>query len=245
MLKTFKMELLKIKRSKLLFIASFFPFLSIAQGAGMAKSIAASGEVGDFWVSLFSGSTLLYGMFILPMLITIIIAMITRIEHSNNGWKQLLAFPVKRENMYLSKLLLVFILLLFSVAILIVGIIASGMALGAPGHIPYEIVVLRPLLALIASLPIIGLQFYLSMRFKHIGIPLGVGIGAILPIILIANSARYWIFYPWTYPLLTIMPNSIISIAPEKYGIMYGISVISFIMIILMGLKQFNRKDII
>lgn len=245
MLRTFKMELLKIKRSKLLFIASFFPLLSIAQGAGMVKSIAASGEAGDFWVSLFSGGTLLYGMFILPMVITIIIAMITRIEHSNNGWKQLLALPVKRENVYLSKLLLVLILLLFSIAILIVGIIASGMALGAPGHIPYEIVVLRPLLALIASLPIIGLQFYLSMRFKHIGIPLGIGIGAILPIILIANSAKYWIFYPWTYPLLTIMPNSIISIAPEKYGIMYGISVISFIMIILMGLKQFNRKDII
>lgn len=245
MFNTFKIELLKIKGLKLLLLACFFPVLSIIQGIGLVKNIGETKGFTDFWPSFFSGSTLLYGMFILPMLITILIAMIIRIEHSNNGWKQLLAMPIERRNVYLSKLLLVFMILFISVAVLIVGIIISGMVLGGTEPIPLKIVVLRPILALIAALPIIALQFYLSIRFKHIGVPLGVGALTILPIILIANSAKYWIFYPWTYPLLTIMPNSIISIDASRYGIMYGVSIISFILIIGIGLLQFKKKDII
>ncbi len=35
-------------------------------------------------------------------------------------------------------------------------------------------------------------------------IPLGVGIGLTLPAIIVANS-RYWILYPWTYPIMAAL----------------------------------------
>lgn len=246
MLKTLKIELLKIKRSKIFFVATLFPMIAIIQGIGFAQNMKGKEGMEDIWMLLFSNSVLIYGLLIFPMLVTIIIAMITRIEHSNNGWKGLLSLPLKRKDVYLSKLLLGCGILLYNIVILSTGIIASGIVFGASRPIPFDVVLLRPILAFIAALPIISLQFYLSMRFKNAGIPLGVGALSILPTILVANSTKYWIFYPWTYPMLTMMPHFITSSDQTmKYSIMYGVSIISFIMIIGMGLLQFNKKDIL
>jgi len=237
MLKTLKIELLKIKGSKLFLIATFFPILSIIQGIGFAQNMRGKGELNDFWMTFFPGSILLYGMLIFPMLIMIITAMIARVEHSNNGWKKLLTLPITRKNVYLSKLFLACGILLYNTAILSIDIIIAGISLGGEGPIPFNIIILRPMLAFVSALPIIAIQFYLSISFKHIGVPLGVGSMCILPIILIANSSKYWIFYPWTYPMLTIMPDFVTSVDMTiKYGIMYGVSIISFVLIIGVGL---------
>ncbi|MBS4538930.1 ABC transporter permease [Clostridium sp. D2Q-11] len=245
MFNNLKIEFMKIKRSNIFLVATFFPILAVIQGFSFAKNIKGQEEI-DLWGALFSGSTLMYGMLILPIFITIIFAIITRIEHSNNGWKQLLSLPIRREDVYISKLILGCIAVLYNLVVFLIGILISGIILGGKGSIPLDIIVLRPLLAFISSLPIIAIQFYISFKFKNVGVPLGVGAIFTLPTILIANSTKYWIFYPWTYPVLTMMPNFVTSAEQTlRYGIMYGVSILSFISIIGVGLYKFRSKDII
>ncbi|MTI69807.1 MAG: hypothetical protein FH751_06070 [Firmicutes bacterium] len=246
MLKALKIELLKIKGSKVLFIAILFPIFSVLQGAMFLQYIKRSGESFQFWRMLFSGSTFFYATLLYPMIIILVFAIITRLEHINNGWNQLLTFPIKRKNVYLSKLLLGCVIIFLNLAMLSIGIIIAGLILGGDANIPYNIILGKPILAFISSLPIISFQFFLSIKFKHIGVPLGIGSALTLPVILVINSTKYWIVYPFAYPMIAITPN-LVTLSEEqilKHYIMYGVSGLIFIIIIGIGLLKFKNKDI-
>lgn len=238
MLKVLKLELFKLKRSKVLLIATAFPIFAVILAGGdllpLEKDI-------DIWDSLFRGSMQFFSALIFPLSITTILAMATRIEHSSNGWKQILSLPVEREEFYFAKLLTGVLIILYSVIIFFTGFVITGLGMGAGGPIPLN-VVKTILFSCLSALPIIAIQFYLSFFFTHIGIPLAVGIGCSLPCILIANSEKYWIYYPWAYPI----------VAAGDYfkgytntDLLKGICPTVFVVIIIIGLIQFKIRDIL
>ncbi|MGP4079885.1 ABC transporter permease [Pseudalkalibacillus sp. R45] len=241
MLKALQIELLKMKRSKLLLLATFLPLLSILQGRMFAAQF--KGEDADLWKMLYIGSMSQFSSLMFPIMIAVIIAIIARVEHHNDGWKQLFSLPVKRENVYLSKLVTAMLLIVYSALVFGVMFLVVGLSLNAPGEIPFDLVFGRSMLAIVAALPIIAIQFYISFRFSHIGVPLAVGIGLALPSMLIANSAKYWIYYPWTYPIYTSLVDMFE--AGNKDDIMYVVCISTFVLINSVGLLQFRKKDIV
>ncbi|WP_156940120.1 ABC-2 family transporter permease [Caldanaerobius polysaccharolyticus] len=66
----------------------------------------------------------------------------------------------------------------------------AGKIIGAPGKIPYDLILVKPSMAYIASLPVMIIIFLLSINFSQIGVPLGVGVGFAVPSLLVANT-RY------------------------------------------------------
>ncbi|WP_257349895.1 ABC transporter permease [Pseudalkalibacillus decolorationis] len=241
MIKALHIEFLKIKRSKLLILATFLPLFAALQGGLFAVDM--KGKEEDLWHFVYLGAMTQFSWFIFPLLITIILSIIARIEHHHDGWKQLFSLPVERENVYFSKLLIGFALIIYSVIVYTVGLIIAGISVGADSSIPYDMIVQRPFLVIVASLPIIAIQFYVSMRFSHVGVPLMVGIGLALPSMLIANSAKYWIYYPWTYPITSALTDTFGPLG--KAEIMYTVCGLSFVVITAIGLIQFRTKDII
>lgn len=73
-------------------------------------------------------------------------------------------------------------------------------------------------------------------------VPLGVGIGLALPAMLIANS-RYWIFYPWTYPIMAALGQDMEVFS--KGNLVYLNSIMLLIMVFLPGVRGFCKRDII
>jgi hypothetical protein len=239
----FKIEWLKLKRTKILVWATFLPLFAVFQGKLFVDSLKGTERGEHEWEILFTGSISMYSSLIFPLLITVIMAIIAKVEHSQNGWKHLLALPVRREHVYFSKLTMGMIIVLYNTAVLCIGMLVAGLMIGTKDAIPYDLIVGKPLMAYLSALPIMALQFYLSFRFSHIGIPLAFGIGMSLPSMLVANSEKYWIYYPWTYPIFSTLTNMF---QPgEKETFMYGICFILFFIIILTGLVKFKSKDIL
>lgn len=246
MFKVFKIELLKLKHSNILPVIVLIPLLCLAQGGSMVKHTTGSMKVLDPWYRLYLGSMLYYAGLFLPCVIAFVMAMVARVEHMDNGWKQLLALPIKREYVYFSKFLVGILIVLSNVLVLIAGMLICGKMLGINTPVPYDMIVGRPLMTLASTAPIIALMYYLSIRFSHIGVPAGGGIALAFPAILIANSARYWIYYPWTYPIFTAMSSGSLGFsAGDKTLAMWIVCIAGFIVITLTGLLRFKKYDVI
>lgn len=174
----YKVELLKLKHSKVLGIVMFLPLFFVVLGFGnfirYRELFTSKGQ--NIWHQIFTQSSMFYGLFIVALFITILVAVLVRIENSGDNFKRILALPVKRSDIYLSKLLVtcgmvLLNLFIFTLLVIAAGIIAAPYSESMPKEIIYS-----PLLCFAASLPVISLQYYLTMKFENITVPLAVGV---------------------------------------------------------------------
>lgn len=235
-------ELRKLQHSKIMWIVVLTPLLLVCEGVGNFVRYTEIWKRSD-WTVIIEQAMILFPSMLFPLLITIVTALLARIEYSKNGWKHLLSLPVKREHVYISKLIVVLLLVFLSVAVLIAGMIVGGILVGARGPIPVADIVTSLLLTFVAALPIIAIQFGLSLRFAHIGIPLGIGIGLTMPTFIVANSETFWIYDPWTYPVMAALGSSMDTFS--KSSAMYGIAIGLFVLVITIGLYEFKRRDVL
>ncbi|MED5098746.1 ABC transporter permease [Niallia circulans] len=237
-----KVELYKLKRSKILLTTTIFTFLALYQGWDSAKSGHAEGEGNVFKDFLFQGTATVYSWIIFPLIITLVLVMMSRMEHSNNSWKYYLTLPVDRVKVYLAKLVIGGGIIFYSLVLLFVGIILAANFLGLEA-VPLLWLAKRFALLLLSSFAIIGIVFYLSYRFTHFAVPIAIGAGLAFPSMFVANSEKYWIFYPWDYPIIASMTN--VFEVGGKNTSMLVISISIFLFAIIIGLLRFRAKDVL
>lgn len=234
-------EWLKLKHSRILWIVMLMPVLLTAQGVGNFTRYSDIWTRDD-WTVILEQCLIFYPPMLLPFLIAIVIALVIRIEHSHNGWKHLLALPVRRGHIYAVKFGISLLLIVLNIAVFGASIIAAGLVAGADGPIPAGRLVLSLLRLVPAVLPIMAIQFWLSLRYRHIGVPLGIGIGLAVPSILIANT-KYWIVDPWTYPTMAALASQ--SSTFDKGPVLYGAALLLFLLVTVIGSCEFKRRDIL
>ncbi|MEN8906920.1 MAG: ABC transporter permease [Clostridiales bacterium] len=234
-----KIEIMKLKRSSVLSMMVSLALLPIVSGYYTIGKFIALGDNAS-WDDLYNFSIPIYTLVILPTLIIISFAMISRIEYLNNGWKQYLCLPVSKTKIYISKLLIGSFLIFGSILVYCVGYIIAGFMNGLSQPINYFIL-LKLVGIFVASLPVVVFQYFLSMRFANLGLPLGIGFTFMLPNFMVAGSDKYYIFYPWSYPYALGKA--------EAFGMMeitmLVISIVVPLLMFLFGLKKFISKDII
>lgn len=239
----YKVELLKLRHSRILNIVMFLPLFFVILGftnfIRYKKLFTEKGQ--NVWSQVYTQSSIFYGLFIIGLFITIAIAVLVRIENSEDNFKRMLTLPVKRSELYIAKLVvgcgIVFLnLILFMLLTILAGAVIAPHSQTMPREMIYA-----PLLAIIASLPVIAVQYYLSMKFKNIAVPLGVGLVFSFPSVLIDNT-KYWMLFPWDYPGRVLLGGSNVSFNFPPY--MYVVSVILFIVVTLIGVCEFNNRDI-
>jgi lantibiotic transport system permease protein len=131
--------------------------------------------------------------------------MLCRVEYMNGGWKQLLALPIRRETVFISKLLTMFVLLALTQVILLLLFILGGFSIDMKDQIPVSSLSIFVVRGWVAALPLATAQLALSLRWHSFGAPLGINIALSLPSILVANST-FGQFYPWAQPMLAMSP---------------------------------------
>lgn len=241
MFKLLKIEFLKLKHAMVLTTATICPLFAVMLGSiDLLSAVAERGNDVLQWSNLIYYIGLYFSVIVYVMCITIVLAMTGRIEHANNGWKHILSLPVRRGNIYFTKLIVGVTVITYCVLILWLGTIVTGKIIGVDGPIPFELVK-TSLFSYYSALPIIAIQFYLSFSFNHIGIPLAVGTALTFPVLLILNS-KYWIYYPWTYPF-AVFNTRFFQHAPME--LLKFICPVSFIFIVLAGYIQFKGRDIL
>lgn len=239
-------EFLKLRRSGMVWVAVLVPLFLVVQGVAnflRYRDTMFAASKRTEWEILYEQCVVFYPSMLLPLVITIMLALLARVEHSQNGWKHLLSLPVSRSQVYLGKLIVGCMLVLLNLVILGGGTIVGGVLAHAKGSVPYDLLLGRGLLAFIAALPMIAIQFVLSFRFSHIGIPLALGTAFAAPTIFAANSEHLWIFYPWTYPVMTLFGPGMEQF--DKGMMMYGLALVIFLLVIFCGLFEFKKRDMV
>jgi hypothetical protein len=208
-LHSFESEWLKKKRtaSSFLTIAGslLIPLITIIARTDSAEGLAAANRQPHIWENLYNRNWQLMGMLLLPMGIVLATSLITQLEYRNNTWKQLFTTPQTLTTIFVAKLLVLLVMLiefflLFNLGIWLTGLI-PGLLLGVPyppESIPWKAFLNGNSKFFFDCLPILALQYGISLRIRNFLVPLGVGLGLYVAS-MIAVHWKYGYVIPYTY----------------------------------------------
>lgn len=190
-------EWFKLRKSKIISIILIGPLLGLITGIKTPLEIKVNS-----WEFINIYMIVTYALLFLPLITSVLTGFICRYEHQAGGWKQLLALPVSRGQVFVAKYVVVILLvmviqLLFFCALIVVGIIR-----GFSDPFPYEMVWKSIIGGWFATLPLVALQLWLSILFNNFAVPFAINAMLTLPSILIINSERFSPYYLWVQPFL-------------------------------------------
>lgn len=233
MLAVLQADLLKVKRKWFWLLVFLGPFGVICMqivNYGVRYDYLLK-QQSDVWAGVIQN----VNMFVSPALllgITILTSQIATIEHHQSSWKQLLSLPVSRLTVFSSKFITIFIMLFISSTFLFIGTILLGVGLKFGWTFPAVAILKNSFYPLLAALPVLAIQTWLSVTFKNQAVPLTVGIfGTMLG--MYAYDAPDW--FIWGWPLLSENHEPIWFVI---LGIIVGI------MIAICGMIDFNKRDV-
>lgn len=164
---------------------------------------------------------------------TILSSMAASIEYQKGSWKQLLALPVSRKSVFLSKGILITGLLFISCVLLLCGITILGTLLGFEGSIPWIDLAKVCFQPLAASLPMIAVL--VTVAVTHENQAVSVTLGVILSIVGLFG-AQFPESVPLSWPIFSIVTTHGFSFAVK--GAILGI------LCLLLGMLCFQHKEV-
>ncbi|MCR8980893.1 ABC transporter permease [Brevibacillus laterosporus] len=234
-------EWLKLRHSRIGLVLAVLPIISLLIGCVnyyFNQSVLQNG-----WYSLWIQVNLFYGEFFLPILIAICCSYVCRLEHLNRNWNMVLTSPVSVASVFLAKLIVVSILILFAQALFMGLYWLAGTLFSLPEPFPVETIgwTIR---GWYASMSISALQLGLSLRIRSFATPIGISLCAVF-IGLGMYIAKLGIYFPFS--LLTIGMNVL---SQDKLtdiqNILFWVVNMAFIIIFAsMSIRRLKNKDIV
>lgn len=164
--------------------------------------------------------------------IAILTAFTASVEDETNAWKQLLALPVSKMNVYLSKFTMLLILLLGSSVLLAVFTLLYGVVLDLGEEIPVARLLEYSFFPFLAALPVLALHVWIALVSRNQGIPITVGIvGTILT--YSAFMLPDWLIWKW--------PSMMNDWNEPVINVWLGIG--AGLVIYVIGMMDFVRRD--
>lgn len=199
-LKLLKADLLKLKRKGIWFLVFLGPFGVISlQGVnyGFRYDWLVRPE-SDVWHDLLLNINMLLPISLM-LGVAIIASMTASLEHQQSSWKQLLALPIRKSSAFASKFLLNILLLLVASILVAIGTVILGVCLKFGFEMPIGAILENSFYPLMAVLPLLAIQTWLSIIMRNQAVPLTIGIlGSIVS--MYGYNAPDW--FLWKWPLL-------------------------------------------
>jgi len=210
LLVSFHSEILKTKRTASYYLtlvaAAFIPFI-------LLLNICISGVSQDLGKdplnSIFGAGFQMTGFAIFPMFVILIGTLLPQIEYKNNTWKQVLASPQTKLNVFIAKFLNIHLLILvFLVAnhlfTFLVAVVAHFVApalhvLDQPLD-GYSLFI-RGLNVYVTLLAVSSIQFWMGLRFKNFIVPVGIGLACWFAgsLLVLEAHSPYGKYFPYSF----------------------------------------------
>ncbi len=215
LLRAMSAELLKLKGTLALWMCLIAPLTVVALNVlqllvmdlGKRQPLAAE----DAWERFMQGQLVMWGFLMLPLFVTLQASLLAGLEHGNQQWKHLLALPVPRYVHYLSKLFALITMMLLATTTLAALIPAGGLLLsaikpqiGITGVVPWRMLLEQLAAMTLAALLITALQTWVAVRWRSFTVSVATGMVATVAGFLLAQSARFGHWYPWSMPVQVI-----------------------------------------
>lgn len=243
MMRLMRSEWMKLRRTVIWAVAGASPLL--AGVVGYAGTRGPDGEGAD-WIAALSLMAALHAMLFLPLLTGVFAALLCRFEHAGGGWKQLLAMPVSRTQLFAVKFVYVLFLLLLTQLFFLGALLGVGALLGFPGPVPWQAILRSVGGGWIACLPLAALQLGVSTALPSFAAPLAINVVLTMPNLLVMNSSTYGPYYPWAQPLLAMIPmeNSGMAAINLSATTLFGVILGSFVVFLTAGWAYFRSKPV-
>lgn len=227
-------DFLKIKRKGFWLLSFLGPFGVVALqmvNYGVRKDYLLQQSENDWEYYLLNISSFIPLAIVLG--IAILTSFITSIENETNAWKQLIALPVSKMSVYLSKFTVLSILLFFSSILLMIFTFVYGVSLNFDEQIPYKNLLKYSFYPYFAALPILALQLWIATASTNQGIPITTGV---LGVIFAYSSFALPDWMIWKWPSLMNAWNE--PVINALLGMCVGC------LLYISGMFDFSRRDV-
>jgi hypothetical protein len=237
-------EWLKTKRSAaswLCLIGGFF-IPTIYFFSFIKNNQSINGYTLNMWEQHFVQLWSYMAGLLLPMGVILASSLITQMEYKNNTWKQLHTTPQSYTSIFFSKFSVIILMtvkffIFFNIGILLSGIIPCFLfdhQFPKQG-IPIMYFLKGNLKYFITCLPIIAIQYLISLKYKNFLIPIGAGLVGLIGTI-ISMSWKYIFISPYSF-----CPSNLMSDKKELINI-YEVSFLYFIIIMVINYALYITK---
>lgn len=235
-------EWMKLRHSNLWLLLIILPIISTL--IGCANFYMNQEVLKKEWYSLWSQVGLFYGEFFFPIFIAICCAFLCRLEHNNKNWNMVMTAPVPVSCIFLAKLIIMGILVLFVQVIFFILYLCSGRLAGLTSTLPPQLLgwLLRGWLT---ATTISALQLALSLRIRSFAIPVGIGLCATF-FGLGMYVAHLGLLFP--HSLLTIGMGVLSQSGLASLGeaiLFYLMNLLYITLISTVAILRMRRKDVV
>lgn len=245
-----KIEFIKIKRSMILPLLLIPPILVVVSGVS-SISIYMTPEYTNAWSAMFIQSALLFGYYLLPFSMVVVCVMIANRETKNNGILKMLALPVSKEKLALTKfiVLLSFLaieLLIFFSSFIVAGMIATQM-MNVEESVPIFYLLTWTVKLFLSMLPATACMWAITVLFEKPLLSVGLNLLLIIPAILVANTPL-WLVYPYCYSGYVVSDSlhTITATGGESVMRLFPFipcAVIIFALTLFVSMRCFGKKE--
>lgn len=207
-LRAISSEFLKIRRTRAFTLSTAAP-VAVAGFIFIAVLVAGPHRyMQDAWAFYLRGIVGSWSLIVLPLYVALLLALLASVDHAAGAWKLLFSQPVSRPPLYLAKLAVALLLLAWSQIVLGAASLASGFLFSrirphfGDFHRGPAMRTLLIALALtyLASLLIVAIHLWLSVRTASFVLSLGIVILAEMATVLGMHQTRLLAYWPWLYP---------------------------------------------
>jgi hypothetical protein len=207
---SFASEWLKRKRTAASWLVviggCFIPLLILFARMYESGGLAAANRNPNLWEIQFTLCWQFMGFFLLPLGVILATSLVTQLEFRNNTWKQLHTTPQSLTIIFLAKLAIILVMLiqfflLFNIGIYLTGVLPCLFFRDVPypsGPFPFRLFLTGSCKFFLDALPILALQYLVSLRYKNFMAPLGAGLGLYVTS-FVAVHWKYGYIIPYTY----------------------------------------------
>ena len=241
-------ELFKLRRTLALFVALVLPGVIALLYALMLvqRGKAFIGAPEHAWNGLLQANLSGWSTLGLTLFIALEAALVVGIEHQHGGWKRLFAAPIDATRLFAAKTLVVFGLVIASLAslwlwtVVFGNLVALAMpALAMPFGTPDAGSVLLLAKVAAASVLAVALHVAIAARWPAIAVSLGSGIVAMIGLV-IAASSKWMTFYPWFFPLAAAQTEPARALATPIYAVAAAAAVV----VVVFAARRWRARDV-
>lgn len=245
-----KIELMKVKRSKIVPLIFVAPLLVVTSGVANLSSYFTP-EYTNAWPAMFIQSALVYAYYLLPFSMIVVCVMIAGRETQNNGILKMLALPVNRYTLSLAKFCVLMFYLFMEMVVFLVMFVVAGMVATHTSGITETLPILYLLKwcvgLFLTMLPSVGAMWAITVLFDKPLLSVGLNLLLVIPGVLVANTPL-WIAYPYCYSgyLVSCSLHDFtiegVSTAFELFPFLPCAALV-FMLVLFVAVRRFGKKE--
>lgn len=209
-------EWLKTRRSAASWLCiaggAFLPLMFLIGNLINHRYLAAVPGAPNAWTMYATQLWQFMGIFLLPFGIVLAASLMTQIEFRNNTWKQLHTTPQGYTTIFSAKLSVILLMVAKFFIFFNAGLLLSAVipALVFSGRLPADDLPAAFLLRLngrffLCCLPIVALQYLLSLLFRNFLVPVGIGLLLVIGSLILIETWKYAWVSPYSYTQLMVI----------------------------------------